>query len=213
VPLKLVVQELAFAQGIWFAATPEGLLASRDNGGTWSVFPFAPLRLPVSSVRASRDGQKIWLVSLRGLVFSRDGGQTWSWHDLPFEAGGALRLDVADDSTLLATARNGFYISRDSGRTWRQAAAGLPAAPPQDVAVTGDVFLVSLRTRGLYISYDRGESWSRIEGTLAEGYFPVVTTREAASIVFAASATEGLYAVELSAPGTPAASNGPDVKQ
>jgi photosystem II stability/assembly factor-like uncharacterized protein len=212
VPLKLVMQELAFANDIWFAATAEGLLASRDRGITWSVFPFAPLRLPVSSVRVSRDGQKIWLVSLRGMVFSRDGGQTWSWHDLPFEAGGAMRLDVADDSTLLATARNGFYISRDSGRTWRQAAAGLPAAPPQDVAIAGDTFLVSMRTQGLYISYDRGTSWSRIEGTLAEGYFPVVTTRDAASIVFAASATEGLYAVELSAPPTPAAGNGPAPK-
>jgi photosystem II stability/assembly factor-like uncharacterized protein len=211
VPLRLVVSDLAFSSDVWFAATPEGLLASRDSGATWSVFPFAPLRLPVSSVRVSRDGQKIWLVSLRGMVISRDAGQTWAWSDLPFEAGGALRLDVApgeDDNTLLATARNGLYVSRDAGRTWQQAARGIPAAPAQDVALVGDVFLVSLRTQGLYISYDRGGTWSRIEGTLAEGYFPVVATREAANIVFAASATEGLYAVELEKKAGAAASNG-----
>lgn len=221
VPLSFVVHDLAFASrpaqspgpsraegAVWFAATPEGLLASRDRGATWSVFPFAPLRLPVNSVRVSRDGQKIWLVSLRGMVFSRDGGVTWSWHDLPLEAGGALRLDVADDNTLLATARNGFYVSRDGGRIWQQAASGLPAVPVQDVAIVGEVFLVSMRTQGLYISYNRGASWSRIEGTLAEGYFPVVATREAARIVFAASATEGLYAVELEGRAQTASSNG-----
>jgi photosystem II stability/assembly factor-like uncharacterized protein len=216
VPLRSVVSELAFSSEVWFAATPEGLLASRDSGLTWSVFPFAPLRLPVSSVRVSRDGQKIWLVSLRGMVSSRDAGQTWAWTDLPFEAGGALRLDVApekDDNTLLATARNGLYVSRDAGRTWEQAARGIPAAPAQDVAIVGNIFLVSLRTQGLYISYDRGATWSRIEGTLAEGYFPVVATREAANIVFAASATEGLYAVELERKADAAASNGQPPRQ
>jgi photosystem II stability/assembly factor-like uncharacterized protein len=216
VPLRSVVSDLAFSREIWFAATPEGLLASRDSGLTWSVFPFAPLRLPVSSVRVSRDGQKIWLVSLRGMVSSRDAGQTWAWTDLPFEAGGALRLDVApdtDDNTLLATARNGLYVSRDAGRTWEQAARGIPAAPAQDVAIVGNIFLVSLRTQGLYISYDRGATWSRIEGTLAEGYFPVVATREAANIVFAASATEGLYAVELERKADAAASNGQPPRQ
>jgi photosystem II stability/assembly factor-like uncharacterized protein len=208
VPLRLVVRDLAISRDIWFAATQEGLLASRDRGATWEIFPFAPLRLPVSSVRVSRDGQRIWLVSLRGMVFSRDGGTTWSWHDLPLEAGGALRLDVADDSTLLATARHGLYISRDAGRTWHQAASGLPAAPAQDVALVGDIFLVSMRPQGLYLSTDRGVSWSRIEGTLADGYFPVVTTRMLARVVFAASSTEGLYAVELPETAHAGAGNG-----
>jgi len=206
ISLRLVVRDLAFGRNIWFAATPEGLLASRNQGETWSLFPFGPLALPVNSVRVSHDERNLWLVSLRGMVFSRDAGQTWSWHDLPFEAGGALRLDVADDSTLVATARNGLYVSRDAGRTWQQAASGLPAAPAQDLALVGDVFLASMQTRGLFISYDRGLTWSRIEGTRAEGFFPVVTTREEGSVVFAASATEGLYEVELSSnAGSPAA--------
>ena len=34
-------------------------------------------------------------------------------------------------------------------------------------------------------------------GILAEGFFPVVTTDEQATRLFAASATEGLYAVSL----------------
>jgi photosystem II stability/assembly factor-like uncharacterized protein len=135
------------------------------------------------------------------MVFSRDAGKTWSWRDLPLEAGGALRLDVALDAnygqTLVAAAGNGLYISRDAGKSWQQAAYGLPAAPIQDLAIVGPIFLASMQTGGLYISYDRGRTWARIQGTLAEGYFPVVTTLDAASTIFAASATEGLYAVEL----------------
>ena len=52
-----------------------------------------------------------------------------------------------------------------------------------------------MRGGGLYLSRDRGENWTRVSGTLAEGFFPVVTTAEQATRLFAASATEGLYAV------------------
>lgn len=196
-PLAVVVNDLAFSRTTWLAATPSGLLASRDRGATWTRFPFAPLALPVSSVRASPDARKIWLVSLRGMVVTHDGGGTWAWRDLPPGAGGTLRLDVADEQTLVATARNGLYLSRDAGNSWQHVASGLPAAQAQAVAIAGDVFLVSMQTRGLYISYDRGRLWTRIEGTFAEGFFPVVTTRESGGVIYAASATEGVYAVEL----------------
>ncbi len=73
------------------------------------------------------------------------------------------------------------------------------AAPLQDLALTPDAWLASMQTGGLYLSHDRGLTWARIEGTLAEGYFPVVTTARAARVIYAASATEGLYAVELGA--------------
>lgn len=201
-PLENLVNDMAFSRDTWFAATEDGLLASTDRGATWSTFPVGPMTtLPIRSARVSEDGQDLWVVSLRGLVFSRDAGKTWSWHDLPLEAGGALRLDVASDISygqmLVAAAHNGLYISRDAGKRWQQAASGLPETPIQDLAVAGPIFLASMQTGGLYVSYDHGNTWARIEGTLAEGFFPVVTTGDAASTIFAASATEGLYAVEL----------------
>jgi photosystem II stability/assembly factor-like uncharacterized protein len=199
-----IVNDMAFSEGAWYAATENGLLLSRDSGATWSIFPVGPMTtLPVRSVRVSADGRNIRVVTLRGLVFSRDAGKTWSWHDLPLDAGGAQRLDVAHpgtpEETLLAQAGHGLYLSRDGADHWRPAASGLPQAPTQDVAIAGSVLLASMQTGGLYISYDTGRNWSRIEGTLAEGFFPVVTTRESGAVIFAASATEGLYAVELGA--------------
>lgn len=200
-PLDVPVQDMAFAQDVWFAATPSGLLASRDRGATWQPRPLGSLVLPVRSVRASLDGKNLWLVSLRGMVFSRDEGQTWTWHDLPFEAGGTLRLDVAPDGTLFAAAPTGLYVSRDGGRAWEPVAGGLPVAPLQDLALVGDaksaIYLAAMQTGGLYISRDHGRTWERVEGLLAEGHFPVVTTLASGEVIFAASSTEGLYAVEM----------------
>jgi photosystem II stability/assembly factor-like uncharacterized protein len=198
-PLNLVVLDMAFARDAWYAATDDGLLLSHDQGATWTITPVGPVVLPARSVRVSADSKSFWIVTLRGMVFSGDAGATWSWRDLPLEAGGVLRLEAAGEGTLLATAGKGLYISRDFGRTWQQAANGLPQGPIQDLAVVGErfVLVVSMQAQGLYISYDRGVTWTRIEGTLADGRFPVVTARETADIVYAASSTEGLYAVEL----------------
>ena len=197
--LQQVVNDMAFSTDRWFAATEAGLLISADRGATWAPKPLGPLTmLPVQAVRVSPDGQRLWVVSLRGLVFSTDGGTTWKWHDLPLNSGGALSLDVdpADEGTLISIAHNGLYISRDAGNTWQQAASGLPSTPVRDLAVAGNIFLASMRTGGLYVSTDSGRTWDRVSGTLADGYFPAVTTKSDAGVIFAASATDGLYAVE-----------------
>ena len=203
-PLQDVVTDMAFSAKEWYAATSSGLLASSDQGATWTLKPVGPLTsLPVESVSVASDGQRIRIVSLRGLVFSEDGGNTWSWHDLPLKSGGAVALDAdpADDQTLIATAHNGLYISRDGGSTWEQAGSGLPSTPVQDFAVTGGVFVASMRTGGLYVSSDSGRTWSRVPGTLADGLFAAVTPAGGPGVIFAASATEGLYTVDWTGPG------------
>jgi photosystem II stability/assembly factor-like uncharacterized protein len=151
----------------------------------------------VQSVRVSANGQRIRIVSLRGLVFSDDGGNTWAWHDLPLNSGGAVTLHMqpGDESTLVAIARNGLYISRDAGNTWEQAASGLPSTPVRDFAATGGVFVASMRTGGLYASFDSGRTWERVSGTLAEGFFSSVAASSELGAIFAASATEGVFQV------------------
>jgi photosystem II stability/assembly factor-like uncharacterized protein len=199
-PLLDVVTDLAFSSKEWYAATPSGLLVSADQGATWRKKPVGPLSsLPVQSVRVSSTGRRIKVVSMRGLVFTEDGGSTWVWHDLPLNSGGAVKLDdqPGDENTLVATARNGLYISRDGGKTWQQAASGLPSTPVQGFAATGGVFVASMSTGGLFVSSDSGRAWDRVPGTLADGFFAaVVPSTSEPGVIFAASATEGLYKVE-----------------
>jgi photosystem II stability/assembly factor-like uncharacterized protein len=199
--LAWVIHDLAFSDARWFAATDHGLLISDDRAQTWSSLPLGPLQnLPVSSVRVSRDGQSLWAVSLRGLVFSSDSGKTWNWRDLPLDAGGALRLDVAfgpkGAETFVATARKGLYISRDLGATWEQAASGLPQTPVEDMAIVGDVFVVAPTTGVLYISMDSGRNWKRLPGTIAEGSFSAVAAQAGGAAVIAAS-SDGVYSLSL----------------
>lgn len=193
----LVVEDMGFSRSGWYAATRYGLLRSDDHGATWREVRFAPLILPARSVAVSADGNRLWVATEHGLAYSLDAGRTWSWHNLPPSAGSALRLVLAGPQTLLALTQKGLFISYDGGAAWQHAAHGLPEVRIRDVAVAGDTFLASLNMGGLYISHDRGHTWSPVSGTLADGDFPVVAAVPGSSLVYAASASDGLYAVEL----------------
>lgn len=198
-PLTDVVTDLAFSSNQWYAATGHGLLVSSDHGATWGRKTVGPLdTLPVQSVRVSADGRRLRVVSLRGLVFSDDGGRSWTWHDLPLSSGGAVSLYAVpgDDQTMMAMARNGLYISRDAGSGWQLAASGLPATPVQDFNASGGLFVAAMRTGGLYVSADAGRTWERVAGTPADGLFVAVAPASEPGVIFAASATEGLYEVQ-----------------
>jgi photosystem II stability/assembly factor-like uncharacterized protein len=206
-PLRAVVDDMAFTADAWYAATEDALLASRDQGQTWRAVPFGLLSLPTRSVRVSPDGRRLWAVSLRGIVYSLDGGRSWAWRDLPVDAGGALHLDAADDSTFFAIASRALFVSLDAGRTWRKAGNGLPQVPIQQVAIVSGTVFAAAQSGGIYYSHDRGSSWQRLEGTLAEAFFPAIAASASASTVFAASSTDGLYGVEFSAPARAATSS------
>ncbi len=200
---RAVVNDLAFSDAAWFAATEEGLFKSSDAGKSWSRLSFSSLPLPVDSVRVSADGAKIRIVSSHGMVFSNDAGRSWQWHDLPLESYGALRLEIADETTLLATSPSGLYISRDDGATWTKAQAGLPASAVSDLLVRPEFWAVSSEKGGLYISRDQGANWSRIESPTASAdadYFPVIDAGFATDSIYAASANESLFLVELAGP-------------
>jgi photosystem II stability/assembly factor-like uncharacterized protein len=110
----------------------------------------------------------------------------------------SLDVDRAGQDLLVATAQNGLYISRDAGVSWQQAADGLPSTRVQDLAISGDLLLASMRTGGLFLSSDTGKSWTRVPGSLADGFFPAVITN-GTGVIFAASSTDGLYAVDWNA--------------
>ena len=209
-----VVNDMFFGDSDWFAATEQGLFVSRDSGRSWTELPFGPGELPVGSVRASNDGRQIRLVCSGGMIFSEDAGSTWTWHDLPLESGGAIRLEWARNNLLLAVARSGLYISRDAGNTWAKAQAGLPGGVADSLLTRPDFWLVSVQAAGLYISRDEGATWTRVKhpaslgttvGTAraSQGQFPVLAAVGAAERIYAGSANDGLYVLDLSGDSAP----------
>ena len=195
-PVIQVVNDLAFTRELWWAATEEGVLASRDRGVTWAQVPLgSAAKLPVHSVHVSDDGGSIWLVSPRGVVLSHDRGKTWTSQEFGFTPRGRLRLSQRDTNTLLMSSASGLYASTDAGQTWKS--YNPPDLWVRDVAPAGDALLLSTQKRGLYISYDRGETWDRLEGPTGESYFSALAELGASPTILAASPTEGLYALEV----------------
>ena len=193
---RFFVNDIAFNGTEWFAARPDGLFITRDNGITWSAVPFTTGNLAVDLVRVSRDAQKIRLVSSNAMVFSDDAGKSWTWKDLPLDSGGALRLESAANATLLVAARNGLYVSRDDGASWQRVQNGLPAARPDDLIIREDLWLVSVHLRGLFLSQNRGASWSRMKGGDDAGPFiqPTILADDSNDgPIYVGSTNDGLY--------------------
>jgi photosystem II stability/assembly factor-like uncharacterized protein len=190
------VNDIAFNTTEWLAASSDGLFVTHDNGITWSAIPFTSGNLVVDSVRVLGDSQKIRLISSNAMVFSDDAGKSWTWKDLPLDSGGALRLESADDATLLVAARNGLYISGDNGASWQRLQNGLPSARPDDLLIREDLWLVSMHGRGLFLSLNRGASWSPMKGGDDAGPFLQATILANGSHdgpIYVGSANDGLY--------------------
>jgi photosystem II stability/assembly factor-like uncharacterized protein len=189
------VNDMAFGNDSWFAATTGGILVSKDKGATWkNAGTESFLKLPATSLEANADGTQVWAISQKTLVYSADGGAHWDNKDLSFAAAGNLRLHHVDDTNLFITSNMGLYTSHDGGKHWSR--SDVRELQFQDVAGNRNAMVVSLQKHGLLASFDSGKSWKRVEDPLAEGYFPVVRVRRNGALV-AASATEGLLSLEL----------------
>ncbi|MGD0841001.1 MAG: hypothetical protein ABSA32_07585 [Candidatus Acidiferrales bacterium] len=231
-PLDAKIGDMAFAPREWYAATRTGLLASSDHGADWKPVHIGALtKLPVESVSVSRDGRTIWIASLISIANSADGGASWRWIDFPAALGVIQRLQAADGNSgdagaaaqmaLVVQTSKGLFISRDFGKSWDATGHGLPEAPVQDVAIAGSIYLAAMQFGGLYLSRDSGLSWQRLEGSIAEGYFssvfagppsePASSSAGGNVVFYLASATDGLYAIEIGSGGD--AARGSDTRQ
>jgi photosystem II stability/assembly factor-like uncharacterized protein len=203
-----LINDMAFGNDAWYAATAGGVLVSTDSGKTWkTAAKDALVKQPVQSLETSADGSQIWAVSQRNLLYSADKGATWTGKELAFAAAGNLRLHRVDDNNLFLTTNMGLYGSQDAGRTW--ARSSVHELQFQDVAGNGNAMVVSLKQHGLLASYDAGKTWQRMNDPQADGYFPVIRVRRDGGLV-AASATEGLLSLE---PGARSASSAAGVSQ
>ena len=81
-----------------------------------------------------------------------------------------------------------------------KAQSGLPASAVSDLLVRPEFWVVSSERGGLYISRDQGANWSRIESPTTSAhadYFQVLEADPAANRIYAGSANESLYVIEM----------------
>jgi photosystem II stability/assembly factor-like uncharacterized protein len=197
---------MAFGYDAWYAATEGGLLVSRDRGLSWSTVPLAPVQQPAAftaklsttSIRAVRTGNGdsyVWALTSRQLEVSGDGGKTWISRTLPFEPQGSLHLLPSDENTVVLASDHGVFVSRDTGESWHQ--ANLSELSIEDLASVRNAVVVSTAKGALFLSRDGGKTWGHMDGPNAEGTLSALRSREVGNQLIAASATEGLFVLEM----------------
>jgi photosystem II stability/assembly factor-like uncharacterized protein len=189
VPLRAVVNDVAFSSDAWYAATESGLYVSRDRGATWIAIPL-PFHAndPARAVRVR--GGLLWVVTPHSLEISSDAGKTWETRALPVEGKSGSRLEMAADGGAFFGSDHGLFVTRDAGSSWRQ--APLPELVVEDLIVTSSGVVVTTPL-GLYLSSDAGRMWSRLETPGSESESPVIRSVGSGEELLAASPTEGLY--------------------
>jgi photosystem II stability/assembly factor-like uncharacterized protein len=202
-PLHAVVNDVAFSNDAWFAATDSGLYVSRDLGATWIATPL-PTH-PGDPARAVRvHDADLWVVTPHLLAISTDSGKTWDARTLPVEARAGSELEMASDGVAYLGTDHGLFISHDAGSTWRQ--APLPELVIEDLIVTRSSVVVTT-PNGLYVSTDAGRMWSPLETPHSESETAVVRPVGTGEQLMAASPTEGLYLAAIASLSAPASAS------
>jgi photosystem II stability/assembly factor-like uncharacterized protein len=214
-PLHAKVNDMAFGSTAWYAATEDGLMVSVDRGLTWRVVNLAPAgQQPAANspglnntlMRAVRTGNGnayVWAISSRQLEVSGDEGKSWISRTLPFEPRGALHLHPSDESTVVLASDHGVFVSRDMGASWKQ--ANLSELSIDDMAPVKNAVVVSTAQGNLFLSRDAGKTWGHLDAPSADNSISALRSREAGNQLVAASATEGLYVMEMGTASTASA--------
>jgi photosystem II stability/assembly factor-like uncharacterized protein len=211
--LRAKVNDMAFGDSAWYAGTEEGLFVSRDRGLNWSAVSLKPAKLvadvsgmrstttglTMASIRAVRTGNNnsyVWALTSRQLEVSGDGGMTWVARSLPFEPRGSLHLHPTDENTVVLASDHGVFVSHDAGESWKQ--ASLSELSFDDMTPVRNNVVVSTIAGNLFLSRDGGKTWGHMEGPNADGALSALRSPEIGNQLVAASATEGLYVLDLS---------------
>jgi photosystem II stability/assembly factor-like uncharacterized protein len=207
VPLHAKVNDMAFGATAWYAATEDGLMVSVDRGLSWRTVNLAPAgqqpatnatalnNISMRAVRTGNGNAYVWAISSRQLEVSGDGGKSWISRTLPFEPRGSLHLHPSDENTVVLASDHGVFVSRDMGESWKQ--ANLSELSIDDMTPVKNAVVVSTAQGDLFLSRDAGKTWGRMDGPSADNSISALRSREAGNQLVAASATEGLYVMEM----------------
>jgi photosystem II stability/assembly factor-like uncharacterized protein len=218
VPFHAKVNDMAFGHDAWYAATEDGLMVSRDRGLNWSTVSLAHAQPPAAntsavstnSIRAVRTGNGdayVWALTSRQLEVSGDSGKTWISRTLPFEPRGSLHLHPTDQNTVVVASDHGVFVSRDTGESWHQ--ASLSELSIDDLASVRSAVVVSTAKGTLFLSRDAGKTWGNMAGPSSDSTISALRSREAGNQLVAASATEGLFVLDMGSTSSASADSMP----
>jgi photosystem II stability/assembly factor-like uncharacterized protein len=157
------VADLELAPSQWFAITATGLLASRDEGKTWTKQELSGIKFMHSLAVADRT---VVVAGSNAITVSVNGGESWlAPRPLPPDVViNSISFDPSGAGTIWAAARDGVYRSTDLGDTWKRVTS-LRLANVVEIQVDQEnqrVLATGAASTNVYESLDNGRTWSPV---------------------------------------------------
>jgi photosystem II stability/assembly factor-like uncharacterized protein len=169
-----VVHVAAASPLLLAAATPAGLLVSRNGGAAWERRALG-LAADATAVAFS-DLEPFLLVAATPLGVFRSDDLGRSFVQVSNGVAGAAIAGLAflpgDPRVLFATTPMGLLRSADTGQNWRRYGGGLPLSDITGLAFAADgsaVFASDFQHGGIYRSADGGQTWSTLPSEGLQG--------------------------------------------
>jgi photosystem II stability/assembly factor-like uncharacterized protein len=202
-----VTQLSAASERLIAAATPAGLLVSRDGGASWERQTLGLAADATATAFSDRAPFILAAATPLGVFRSDDEGRHFVQvsNGVAGAAVAGLAFLPGDPRVLFATTPIGLLRSDDTGQTWGRYGGGLPFSDITGLALGKDghgVFASDFQQGGLYRSSDAGQTWSPLptEGLLGDRVWALVQGREGR--LLAATAGGGLRELRpLETPG------------
>jgi len=157
--------------GDLMAATPDGLLLSKDDGITWQeLYDKAVVSKQINCI--SSDGKYVYIsVDVKGVFRSKDNGISWEQSSKGLKSAPFAIRDLQHiEGKIYAGTSDGIYVSSDSAITWTESNKGVPMAPiieeqpPHHVniysIIPGKSNLFAISDKGILSSDLEGSQWN-----------------------------------------------------
>ena len=186
-----------------FAAGPDGVYRSTDQGTIWNLINNGMDDTKVLSMSISPDFENdntIFVGTLEGVYKSVDRGSSWDKVNVGLSGASVLSISVSpnykNDSTIFAglmgtrrmrsfgggeyqTPNGGIYRSTDGGLTWSDL-SNRPKISPVAIAISpafndDQLLLAGTLDNGILRSSDGGDSWERVAHDLIFERFAAIS--------------------------------------
>lgn len=154
---------------VFYVATINGVLFTRDGGQTWRIGTSWDMTEPKTVMVDPNAPDTVYAALPDGLGVSTDRGMTWTRRENGLPARGkytqAIKVDRTQAGRVLAACEIGIYLTEDGANNWRQVLATKETVTdiqqsPHDPAV----WLAATQSAGAFISRDRGVTWQNLPG-------------------------------------------------
>lgn len=159
---------------VFYAASLNGALLTRDGGKTWRIGTSWDMTEPKDIFVDPNAPDHVYLALPDGIAVSRDRGMTWQRHEKGLPARGkytqVVKVDRTKAGRVLAGCESGIYLSEDGAKSWKRmfATSRTTVTDLRQSPHDPKQWLASTQSDGVQLSTDGGRSWRKLDGVPSE---------------------------------------------